>query len=144
MSGRLARPAILLGALAAALGTIPLAAAPRLALLAGVGGLLLAGGEMTARYDERRRFPPAEEGKARGRLHTAGDLGLGLGLGVGGGAASFGLVHLGAASSGSGAAYLALGLLGILLAFGALAYLGRPEAVSSRAPRAPWRRGRRP
>ncbi len=145
MTGKLARPAILLLALAASLGTIPLSASPRLLALALIGGLLLAAGEVTARLDEQRRFPLRRgEAKLAGRLRSLADLSAGVVIGAAAAGLAYGIVLLGAAGSGNGTVYLVLGLAGILLAIGALSWLGGAGQLSSSGPRAPSRRGRRP
>lgn len=126
MTGRIARPLILAGVLAAGLATIRLSAGPRLIVLVIAGGGLLAVGELTARFDERRRFSGyrrQEREKRQELIRLLGDLGLGAGLAAVLAGLAWALVTLAAAGSGSGVAYLLAGVAGLLVAVGALGSL---------------------
>jgi hypothetical protein len=151
MIGRLVRPMILLGALSVAGASFALGAGLRLLVLAVVGGVLVAAGELAARLEERRRFAigrheESSTPRIAGSLKKSQTLDLSAGVLIGLLVAGLSYLLVGLADTGSIAGWplLALGGAGLVVAVGSLTYLGLPEELRTRGSREPSPRGRLP
>lgn len=138
--GRVARLAMPVAALVAALAAIALGPPERTLVLAIVGGALVATNEAAARLAERRRWPSTTEEPA-GKLSRRTDFGGALALGAAGAFLGWGIVVAGSAAAWRGWGLLLLGALASLVVIGAVVY---GVAVSSPTPPRPSPRGRRP